>query len=248
MTFRSSIVITAYNEATAIVRPLESLIAAVTIPSEIIVVVDSDDDTTIPFVDDIANRCIANSPHSLRIEVNSFGRGPSKAIRFGFFVAKCPVVVVTMADGCDDPYQIDELIRLVERGVVIAAASRYSRGGQQIGAPRIKGILSRVAGMSLKLFANVGTWDATNSFKAYSKEFVERVNVESDKGFEVGIELVSKARRLKLPVAEVPTVWLERTTGTSNFKIIEWLPRYLKWYLFAFGVGSFNNQDDSRNV
>ena len=45
------------------------------------------------------------------------------------------VVVVTMADGCDDPQQIDQLARLVERGVVVAAASRYSKGGQQVGGP-----------------------------------------------------------------------------------------------------------------
>ena len=30
---------------------------------------------------------------------------------------------------------IDPLARLVERGVVVAAASRYSPGGQQVGGP-----------------------------------------------------------------------------------------------------------------
>ena len=36
--------------------------------------------------------------------------------------------MVTMADGCDDPMQIDSLARLVDRGVAIAAASRYHAG------------------------------------------------------------------------------------------------------------------------
>ena len=49
-----------------------------------------------------------------------------------------PVAVVTMADGSDDAEQIDNLCKLVERGVVVAAASRYMTGGQQIGGPRIK--------------------------------------------------------------------------------------------------------------
>ena len=82
------------------------------------------------------------------------------------------MVVVTMADGCDDPSQIDQLVRLVERGVVVAAASRYTRGGQQVGGPFLKGILSRLAGLSLSLLARVGTRDATNSFKAYDMDFV----------------------------------------------------------------------------
>ncbi len=140
-----------------------------------------------------------------------------------------------MADGCDDPQQIDQLVRLVERGVVVAAASRYSRGGQQVGGPFLKGLLSRVAGLSLWILARVGTRDATNSFKAYNVDFVRQVGITSSSGFEIGIELVAKARRARLPVAELPTIWLERNQGVSNFKIVSWLPHYLRWWRFAFG-------------
>ena len=149
--------------------------------------------------------------------------------------ARAEVVVVTMADGCDDPQQIDQLARLVERGVVVAAASRYSRGGQQVGSPSLKSLMSRTAGRSLHLLARVGTQDATNSFKAYSKGFLAEVGVQSDAGFEMGIELVAKARRLRRPVAEIPTIWLDRHYGVSNFKVAKWLPRYLHWYFLAFG-------------
>ena len=62
-----------------------------------------------------------------------------------------------------------------------------------------------------------------------------RLSIESDKGFEIGIELVAKARRARLPVAELPTIWLDRAFGASNFKLAAWLPRYLRWYLYAFG-------------
>ncbi|MGH7750993.1 MAG: glycosyltransferase family 2 protein, partial [Candidatus Dormibacteria bacterium] len=142
-------------------------------------------------------------------------------------------VVVTMADGSDDPQQIDQLTRLVERGVVIAAASRYARGGQQVGGPWFKGRLSWLAGRSLQLFARVGTHDATNSFKAYSTEFLRGVCMEADAGFEMGIEMVAKAKRRGLPVAEIPTIWLDRGTSQSNFRVRAWIPRYLRWYLHA---------------
>jgi hypothetical protein len=140
-----------------------------------------------------------------------------------------------MADGCDDPMQIDSLVRLVERGVVIAAASRYMRGGQQIGGPVLKSALSRLAGLSLHMLTRVGTRDSTNSFKAYSATFVREVGIESDQGFEVGLELVAKARRRRLRVAELPTIWLERSFGQSNFRLARWIPSYLRWYLYAFG-------------
>jgi len=60
------------------------------------------------------------------------------------------------------------------------------------------------------------------------------VGVDSTQGFEMGLELVAKARRARLPVAEVPTIWLERTAGTSQFRVWKWIPRYLRWYLLSY--------------
>ncbi|MSO47958.1 MAG: glycosyltransferase [Thermoleophilia bacterium] len=227
---RVTVVIPAYNEGSAIIPHLRRMLESITLPCEILIVVDTEDDTTLPPV-----REYALAHPALRVIVSAYGRGPARAIRFGFDQATAPVVVVTMADGCDDPQQIDALTLLVERGVVIAAASRYMRGGQQVGGPPLKGMMSRTAGRSLQWFARVGTHDATNSFKAYNRDFVREVGIESDSGFEIGIELVAKARRRRLPVAEIPTIWLDRSFGESNFKTKEWLPRYLRWYVHAYG-------------
>jgi glycosyltransferase involved in cell wall biosynthesis len=209
---------------------LDRIVESVRLDSEILVVVDFAGDTTVPVVE----RYRRTNP-SVRYVVNSYGRGPANAIRFGIHQACAPVVVVTMADGCDDPRQIDDLTRLVERGVVVAAASRYMPGGQQVGGPLLKGILSRNAGRSLHWFARVGTRDATNSFKAYDRSFVEKVGIESRHGFEIGLELTAKAKRMRLPVAEIPTIWLDRQAGMSTFKLAQWVPKYLHWYRFAYG-------------
>ena len=227
---RVSVVIPVYNEGEAVVRPLERILSEVMLPSEILVVHDTPDDTTVPYVRQVAER----DPR-VRTVLNTYGRGPANAIRFGIDVAAAPVAVVTMADGCDDPRQIDELARLVDRGVVVAAASRYMPGGQQVGGPRLKGFLSRLAGRTLHLFARVGTRDATNSFKAYDTEFVRTVGIESRTGFEIGLELTAKATRLRRPVAEIPTIWLDRQLGESHFDLGRFLPGYLRWYLFAYG-------------
>ena len=227
---RVSIVVTAYNEGESIIPCLDRILESVTLPCEILVVYDSPDDSTAPWVEKYQE----NDARVLPV-LNTYGRGPARAIRFGFDHASAEVVVVTMADGCDDPAQIDDLTRLVERGISIAAASRYMRGGQQIGGPFLKSTLSRLAGRSLHLLARVGTRDATNSFKAYSRSFVQEVGIESDAGFEVGLELVAKARRRRLPVAELPTIWIERTSGQSNFNLRKWIPHYLRWYFYTFG-------------
>jgi dolichol-phosphate mannosyltransferase len=227
---RVSVVIPAYQEGEAIAPVLERLFEAVMLRCEVLVIVDDDADSTCPVVAALAGR----EPR-LRCLVNDYGRGPANAIRYGIDHAAAPVAVVTMADGCDDVRQIDDLVRLVERGVAVAAASRYMAGGQQVGGPLAKGIMSATAGRSLRLLARVGTRDATNSFKAYNTAFVRAVGIESRDGFEIGIELTAKARRLRLPIAEIPTIWLDRQDGLSNFKIASWLPKYLHWYRFAFG-------------
>jgi dolichol-phosphate mannosyltransferase len=227
---RVSVVVPAYNEGENITPVLDRLFEAMRLSSEVLVVVDTEDDTTIPVTEEYSLK----EPR-LRCLVNTYGRGPANAIRFGIGAAAAPVVVVTMADGCDDPTQVDDLVRLVERGVAVAAASRYMAGGQQVGGPVLKGLMSAMAGRSLRLLAHVGTRDATNSFKAYSRDFVQEVGIDSRDGFEIGIELTAKAKRLRRPVAEIPTIWLDRQAGLSNFKLARWILSYLRWYRFAFG-------------
>jgi dolichol-phosphate mannosyltransferase len=230
MSLAISVVIPAYNEGAAIIPVLDRIFDAVQSACEIVVVVDFESDPTVAALADYR----AREPR-LTVAVSSYGRGPANAIRYGIDQVRHPVVVVTMADGSDDPRQIDDLARLVERGVVVAAASRYTASGQQVGGPLAKSLLSRAAGTSLGVLGRVGTRDATNSFKAYSTEFIREVGIDSRSGFEIGLELTAKARRLRRPVAELPTIWLERTCGESNFRLREWVPRYLRWYRLAFG-------------
>ena len=142
---RVTVVVPAYDEDEHIVPVLDRLFESVHLQCEVLVVVDSEDDTTIPVVTEYALK----EPR-IRCVINTYGRGPANAIRFGIDAAAAPVAVVTMADGCDDPRQIDDLARLVDRGVAVAAASRYMPGGQQVGGPILKGLMSKSAGRSLE--------------------------------------------------------------------------------------------------
>src|SRR6266702_1731554 len=111
----------------------------------------------------------------------------------------------------------------------------WSAASPWLRPPGTWSVAGKSAGPSLSMLTHVGTMDATNSFKAYSTQFVRQVGIDSRHGFEVGIELTAKARRMRLPVAEIPTIWLERQAGVSNFKLASWIPKYLRWYRFAFG-------------
>ena len=223
-----TIVIPAYNEGAYILKTLTRIQKSVTTPFECTIVVDHNNDTTIPFVKDFSQ---VDSRFSFQI--NEIQPGPSGAIRQGIKFAKGDAVAIVSGDGSDDVSQIDSLASLVERGVSIAVASRYSKGGQLVGAPLIKSSLSRIAGLTLYHFARIGTRDATNNFKVYSREFLNTQEIESMHGFEIGLELTTKARIQKRRVAEIPTIWIERTENESNFPLLKSIPKYLRWFVLA---------------
>jgi len=189
----STVIIPAFNEGTNIIKTINDLANNYGTTIDVSVVVDFENDSTIECFESILEK-----PVTYKILVQSYGSGPANAIRYGIDSAKTECVLVMMADGSDDVRSIKELSNLISRGVAVACASRYMSGGQQIGGPRFKKFLSKTAGRIVYTFAGVGTHDPTNSFKAYSKSLVERVGIESRSGFEIGIELVSKAHVTQL--------------------------------------------------
>jgi dolichol-phosphate mannosyltransferase len=219
-----SIVVPVYNEGENFPAFHRSLKDQVRTPHTIIVVYDFEEDTTLPVV-----REIQRDDPSLVLVKNDV-RGVLGALKTGLRYPAHGAVLVTMADGSDDHRQVDEMYRLYTEGFHVVAASRYAPGGGQRGGPPIKKTLSRLAGTSLRWVAGIPTWDATNNFKLYSKELLDRVQIESVGGFEVALELTVKAHQLGLAITEIPTVWMDRVAGQSNFKLVKWLPRYLRWY------------------
>ena len=222
-----SIVLPVYNEADNIEPVLRGLERAVRTPHEVIVVYDFDEDTTLPVVRRLA---LPN----VRLERNTLGRGVLNAMRAGIRAARGELVLISMADGSDEPEVVDQMVSLAAQGADVVAASRYMRGGRQIGGPPIKALLSRLAGLSLHHLARIPIHDATSNFRLYRRSFLEQVKIESEAGFELALELTVKAHRRGLKLAEVPTVWRDRTAGTSRFQLRRWLPHYVRWYLRAF--------------
>jgi dolichol-phosphate mannosyltransferase len=224
-----AIVLPVYNEGEAVEPVLRALSAGIESPHELVVVYDFDGDTTVPVITRLAGEI-----PGLRSLRNDLGRGVLNAMKAGIAATSAPYVLITMADGSDEPHVVDRMVGLAEAGADVVSASRYMSGGGQVGGPLLKRLMSRTAGLTLHWFAGVPTHDPTNNFKLYSRGFLDSVTIESTAGFELALELTVKATQLGLPVAEVPTTWRDRTAGQSNFKLRKWLPHYLHWYRVAF--------------
>ena len=238
MTFAAelAIVLPVYNEGEAVEPVLRALSAGVATSHELVVVYDFDGDTTVPVVARLAEEI-----PGLRGLRNDLGRGVLNAMKAGIAGTTAPYVLISMADGSDEPHVVDPMVALARDGADVVSASRYMRGGHQVGGPLFKRLMSRTAGLTLHWFAGVPTHDPTNNFKLYSRRFLDATTIESEAGFELALELTVKATLQGRRVAEVPTTWRDRTAGQSNFKLRKWLPHYLHWYRVAF-VGRFSRR------
>ena len=206
-----------YNEGENVVPTLRGIVErSRTRPLEVLVVHDFDEDTTVPVV-----RRLESELPELRLHKN---------MKSGLGAARAPYVLITMGDGSDDAADIDPMYELARAGADVVAGSRYMRGGRQLGGPLLKRTMSRAAGLSLHWVAGIPIHDATSNFRMYSKRLLDKVTIESEGGFELGIELTVKAHLLGMRVAEVPTTWRDRTAGQSRFQLWRWLPRYMRWY------------------
>ena len=110
-----------------------------------LVVYDDPSDTTLPYLEkyaasDVARAAGAQHPRR-RARPAPSGRGSNRRTRRSPS-SRWPTAATT-------PSRSTTSANLVDRGVVIAAASRYMSGGQQIGGPQLKSLLSRLAGLSL---------------------------------------------------------------------------------------------------
>ena len=226
-----SIVSPVYNEADNIENLVEEVDKKIQSPLELIVVYDFPEDNTLPVLKEILHRY----KFEIRYVQNHFGRGALNAIKTGFNCAKGETVLVTMADLSDDLGIVDAMYRKIhDDNFDIVCGSRYMRGGKQVGGPLLKKLLSSLAGKSLCLLRRFPTHDVTNSFKMYRKKILEKIEVQSEGGFEIGMELVVKAFLQNCKITEIPTTWIDRTSGTSKFQMWKWMPSYLRWYIHAF--------------
>jgi dolichol-phosphate mannosyltransferase len=218
-----------YNEGANVGRALEEIDRNVPIPKRVLVVYDFDEDDTVPAV-----RALQAKYPWVELVKNTIGRGVLNAVRAGIAATEAEVVIVTMADLSDDIAIVPRMVGLIrDEGFDIVCASRYMRGGRQIGGPWLKGMMSRVAGVSLHWLAGLPTHDATNAFRAYRRGVLEEFPIESRGGFAYSLEITAKAYAAGRRITEVPSTWRDRSAGESRFRLRAWLPHYLHWYFYA---------------
>lgn len=224
------IVIPVYNEGANIIATLDSLKAALEFRARILICYDHDTDDTLAALAGYDPAPLALVP------VHNRGRGVMGAVTTGLAATTASCVIVMPADDDYNASKLNEMIRQHRKGYDIVAASRFMAGGRMVGGPMLKVMLVRAADWFMRYIARMPTHDASNGFRLFSRRVIDHIPIESDRGFAYSIELLVKAHRLGWPITEVPVDWYERKAGQSRFRMLAWLPLYLRWLLFALGT------------
>ncbi len=230
----------AYNEERSLPALLERCVPVARTLEEggnrlrVVVVDDGSADGTIP--------AARRFEHRLGVEVVPHGanRGLGAALRTGLSAAleraSAPDLIATMdADNTHDPALLPEMHRRLEAEKAdLVIASRYARGGEEVGLTALRRVLSRGASFLLSLAAPVrGARDYTCGYRLYRAALVRRAaeawgdRLVEEAGFTCMAEVLLKLGRGGARVAEVPLVLrYDLKEGASKMKMMRTISRY----------------------
>jgi len=223
------ILIPVYNEGENIAQLLDLLDSGIKTPFRLLICYDHDDDSTLP----VLEACKVSFEI---LKVKNQYQGPHGAIMTGFEISDADCVIVFPAD---DNYNISIMDKMYEKfkdGDDIVVASRFMKGGSMRGGPLLKTLFCRLGSFSLYWLSSIPVRDASNGFRLFSRRVLDTVLIESSEGFTFSLELLVKCERLKWKIGQVPAKWLEREKGVSRFKVMKWLPYYMRWYLYGLST------------
>jgi glycosyltransferase involved in cell wall biosynthesis len=212
-----SLVMPAYNEQAgiqiAIAEACEAF-ATLNYLFEIIVVDDGSSDATAQLVEQTA--MIQPAVRLLRHAEN---RGYGAALRTGFEAARFDLIAFTDADGQFDLEDIERLVDLTDR-YPVAVGFRIDRRDSWR-----RRFFSWGYNKLVRFMLGTGVRDCDCALKVFRREVLQCLLPES-RGFLVNAEMLCRARRLGVPIAEVAVRHRERRHGFSKVSLFD-IPRTL---------------------
>jgi glycosyltransferase involved in cell wall biosynthesis len=149
--------------------------------------------------------------------VNEPRKGKGVALRAGFAAASGDIIVMLDADGSMDPREIGWFVAPLQHDYDFVKGSRYVTGGgsEDITWLRNAGNRGLTGLANTVLHSNYS--DLCYGYIAFRRQCLEVLQLESD-GFEIETELIVRAAKAGLRIAEVPSIELNRISGASNLQ------------------------------
>ncbi|MGO4192337.1 glycosyltransferase family 2 protein [Arthrobacter sp. YAF17] len=144
-------------------------------------------------------------------------KGKGIAVRAGFAAASGDIIVMLDADGSMDPQEIGWFVSPLQHDYDFVKGSRYVTGGGSEDLTWLRNTGNRVLTGLANTVLRSNYSDLCYGYIALRRECLEVLELESD-GFEIETELIVRAARAGLRIAEVPSFELDRISGVSNLQ------------------------------
>ena len=234
------IIIPIFNEGTQLLKLLKKIKFEIKIKKNIYLCYDFDQDNVFEYKTEL--ELLVDNKFNL-IFLKNPNKGPCTAVIEGLINSSSDCKVVYPADDFLNINLIEKMYYIfLDKQADIVVASRFIKGGSMKGCPFIKSILVRTASYTLFKLSSIPVRDASNGFRLFSNRLLKKVKIESKLGFAYSLELLVKCNRLKMAIEEVPAKWEERSVGKSNFKILNWINEYLRWYIYGLKTSWFKKK------
>jgi dolichyl-phosphate beta-glucosyltransferase len=202
-----SIVVPCYNEEERLphtVEQIERYLNGKNVEYELILVDDGSADGTRMVMDAAAAR-----NRLVRLEALPRNRGKGRALAEGVAVAKGSEILVTDADLSTPIEELPKLQAELEKGAGVAIASRALRDSRvEVSQPIYRVLMGKAFNLLVQAVLLPGIWDTQCGFKLFRADVAHEAFAElTTDGFGYDPEVLYRAKKRGVRIAEVPVVW-----------------------------------------
>lgn len=221
-----------YNES----ENLEKVVDGVRqLGHDVLIVDDASPDGT----GEIADR-MAAADRGVRVlhRPRKLGLGSAYEDAFRIGLAEGTNLFVEMdADGSHLSKDLDPIVATARDSGGLAIGSRYVSGGEIVGWPAHRWLLSWAANVYCRLLLGLRTRDCTSGYRCYTRELLLKVHLDEvvSQGYSFQIEMVHRTKRLGFPIVEVPIRFEDRVAGAS--KVSQGEVRRALWTVLRLSLG-----------
>lgn len=208
------VVLPTYNEREnleGMVRRLRSSVPE----ADLLVVDDGSPDGTGALADELATS--DSRLHVLHRPAKQ-GLGAAYLAGFGWALEHgYEVVVESDVDGSHQPEELTRLLAaLVDHDMVVG--SRWVPGGSIVNWPRSRRIVSKGGSLYARVLLRLNERDVTGGYRAFRADALRAIGLGriDSLGYCFQIEMLWRAERAGLRIAEVPITFVERVNGVSK--------------------------------
>ena len=142
--------------------------------------------------------------------------GRTNALKEAIEYASGEIIVNLSSDGNENPEDIPKILEKLDEGFDMVVASRFlpdSKVDVEDDPLRIRVFGNKLCAGLVNLFFKTNISDTTNALRGYTKSCYKRVKLDTF-GYTENFQFSIRCGKLKIPIAEIPTVELPRIGGT----------------------------------